>query len=130
MVGSFCFPRPTTAWPPGRSAASHLARPRGGDTVRPMVRTSQIPLRLFPTSQRTAARERAARVVERLESHRPISAGDGEWQVLYEAADISEAMAMCAADLDDLDPGWEEILDFEAVPSFPRLGARPPRKGS
>jgi hypothetical protein len=45
--------------------------------------------------------------------------------VLYEAADISEAMALCAADLDDLDPGWAEILDFEAVPSLPRLGGVP-----
>jgi hypothetical protein len=89
-----------------------------------------IPLRLYPTSTRSLARERAARVVEGLESSRPISAGQGEWQILYRAADISEAMAMCAADLDLLDPAWEEILDFEAISSFPRLAPRPHRPAS
>jgi hypothetical protein len=95
-----------------------------------MAAGSLIPLRLYPTSYRAVPLERAARVVEGLESSRPISAGPGEWQVLYRAADISEAMAMCAADLDLLDPAWEEILDFEAVPSFPRLRARAQRPTS
>lgn len=87
-----------------------------------MARSTPIALRIYPTSPRADAAERAARVVERLESHRPTSAAAGGWQVVYRAASVSEAMARCAADLDDLDPGWMEILDFEAVRSFTRLG--------
>jgi hypothetical protein len=34
-------------------------------------------------------------------------------------------MAICAANLDDIDPGWAEILDFEAVSSLPRLRRLP-----
>lgn len=89
-----------------------------------MARGSLIALRLFPTSRDAPAREHAASVVEALESYRQVSAGEGEWQVLYRAADVSEAMAMCAADLDDTGPGWEEILDFEALPSVARHGGR------
>ena len=94
-----------------------------------MARSASIALRIYPTSPRADDSERAARVVERLESQPPISAAGGGWQVLYRAADVSEAMAMCAADLDDLDPGWMEILDFEVVRSFPRPGpdSRPRR---
>ncbi len=92
-----------------------------------MAAGSLIPLRIFPASPRVDARERVARVAEGLEPHRPVFAGEWEWQVLYEAAGISEAMAMCAADLDDLDPGWEEILDFEAVPAFSWSGRHPGR---
>jgi hypothetical protein len=87
-----------------------------------MAKSAPIALRIYPTSPRADAAERAARVVGRLESHRPTTAAAGGWQVLYRAADVSEAMAMCAADLDDLDPGWMEILDFEAFRSFPHLG--------
>lgn len=81
-----------------------------------------IALRVYPASPRAEAAGRAASILERLESHRPVSAVAGGWQVLYRAADISEAMAICAADLDDLDPGWMEILDFEALTPFPRSG--------
>lgn len=93
-----------------------------------MARSSLISLRLFPTGP--GAEERISSIFGRLGSHRPLSAGERDWQVLYRASDISEAMAMCAADLDLLDPAWEEILDFEAIPSFPRLGRRADRPTS
>lgn len=88
-----------------------------------MVGRGLIPLRLYPASPRPGARERAARVIEALESHRRVSAGEEGWWVRYEATGVSEAMAMCAADLDDSGPGWMEILDFEALASFARPGA-------
>lgn len=118
-------PRPRDA----KDRAAHPG-PVPRATVRAVAAASFIALRLYPTSTHALAREQAARVAEGLESNRPISAGQGEWQVLYRASDISEAMAMCAADLDLLDPGWEEILDFEAIPSFPRLTPRPHRPTS
>lgn len=76
-----------------------------------------IVLRLQSVVTAAADRRRAGRIVDRLASRRLVIGAAGEWRVAYEAADVSEAMQMCEADLEDLDPRWLEILDFMAVPS-------------
>jgi hypothetical protein len=74
-------------------------------------------LSLYLVGARTADRERAELLVDRLSSRRRVSGSDDRWSVLYESGDVSEAMRMCEADLSDLDPGWMQVLDFKAVPS-------------
>jgi hypothetical protein len=78
-------------------------------------------IRLFLVGSRTADRERAELIVDRLAATRPITGGAEEWRVMYPVTDASEAMAMCEADLSGLEPAWLEILDFEALPSRPIL---------
>lgn len=51
---------------------------------------------------------------DRLAARRTVWGRAPDWRVLYEVDDLSEAMRMCAADLDQLDPRWLEILDFQA----------------
>lgn len=82
-----------------------------------MAGVAIVSLRLYPASPRAGALGRAADVIEELASRCRVSTTDGQWRVVYEAADVSEAMAMCAADLDGIDPGWMEFLDFEALRS-------------
>jgi hypothetical protein len=81
-----------------------------------MAARSQVLLRLFLVGPRAADRERADRIVDGLAERRPVSDGMGDWRVIYDSEEISEAMRMCEADLAELDPGWLEILDFAAVP--------------
>lgn len=63
--------------------------------------------------------ERATLLADRLAARRLVTGEAPEWQVLYEAADTAEAMALCEAELGELDPRWLEILDFTALPSRP-----------
>jgi hypothetical protein len=79
-------------------------------------------LRLYTMGARSADRERAALLVDRLASRRKVTGDGPEWSVLYEVLDVSEAMRLCAADLTEIDPAWIEILDFKAVPSRPIRG--------
>jgi hypothetical protein len=89
-----------------------------------MAGRSHVLLRLYPVGPRVADRERAARIVERLASRRRVSEGMGEWRVLFDTGDVSEAMGACEADLAAVDPGWVEVLDFAAVAARPNLVRR------
>ena len=76
-------------------------------------------LRLYTVGALSGDRDRAALLVDRLASRRQVSGAGPEWRVRYECRDASEAMRLCAADLSEIDTGWIEVLDFEAVPSRP-----------
>jgi len=82
---------------------------------------SLVLLRIRLVGPRIADRERAESILGLLAARRPLEGGVGEWRVVYDTPEISEAMRMCEADLTELDPGWMAILDFEAVPSRPVL---------
>ena len=90
-----------------------------------MAGRREVLLRLYLVGTRVADRDRATRIAERLEARRRVLGRPGEWWVTYEAADVTEAMATCEAELSRLDPAWHQILDFAAVPAEARLGARP-----
>jgi hypothetical protein len=84
----------------------------------------EVFLRLFLVAPRIADRERAEQIVERLSARRPVYGEAGEWRLAYEASGVSAAMAMCAAELTELDPRWLEILDFAVLPARLILHAR------
>ncbi|HEX4306434.1 MAG TPA: hypothetical protein VHZ54_10375 [Solirubrobacterales bacterium] len=66
-----------------------------------------------------ADRERATLLADRLGARRPLTGESPTWQVRYEGLGTTEAMALCEAELDELGPGWFEVLDFRALPSRP-----------
>jgi hypothetical protein len=86
-----------------------------------MAGRSRVLLRIYLVGSRVADRRRAEQIVDGLASRRPVSGGAGEWRVVYDTEEVSEAMRICEADLAELDPSWLEILDFAALPTRPRL---------
>jgi hypothetical protein len=90
-----------------------------------MAGRSHVLLRIYLVGSKVADGRRAEQIVDGLASRRPVSGGAGEWRVVYETEEISEAMRICEADLTELDPGWLEILDFAALASRPILRVEP-----
>lgn len=76
-------------------------------------------LRLFTVGTSRAATDRAVLIVDRLAVVRAVCGDAPEWRVSYRADDVATAFRLCAAELDRIDPGWIEILDFQAVASRP-----------
>ena len=64
-------------------------------------------------------RERAELLVDRLAALRRVGGEGPRWAVVYPAADVTEAMALCETDLTQLDPTWFQILEIRALPSLP-----------
>jgi hypothetical protein len=84
--------------------------------------SGQQVLRLFLLDPRRADPGQV-RLVDQLGARCRVGDGPQEWRVSYETDDVSEAMRMCATDLDAIDPHWHEILDFSAVESSRRRRA-------
>lgn len=74
-------------------------------------------LLLYLLDHREGDEGRAALIVDRLADTRPVLGDEPQWQVTYETRDVTEAMRLCEADLNELDPDWVEILDFRALRS-------------
>jgi hypothetical protein len=83
------------------------------------MRAGERELRLHLIGSDDVAIGRAALVIDRLASGRVVSGTSPEWLVTYAGVDTGEAMRLLETDLTEIDPGWIEVLDFEAVPSQP-----------
>lgn len=71
-------------------------------------------IRLYLLDDRAVDLDHVALIVDRLGSIRDVEEDPPGWRVIYETGDLSEAMAICAADLDALDPHWLSLFDFSA----------------
>jgi hypothetical protein len=77
-------------------------------------------LRLFAIfAEEEEAEGRAALILDRLASRRPVRADGSGWTVAYDDVDTEQALRLCAKDLAAIDGSWADLLDFEALPSTP-----------
>jgi hypothetical protein len=72
-------------------------------------------LKIFEIAVEGPRHDLALLLLDALAARRPVE-GHGPWIVTYRAADTSEAFALCAEDLEAIDPRWVEVLDFVAIP--------------